>query len=72
MVKGKYTLISFKATWCGPCKRVEPKIREIAEAYPDDIALRIIDIGSWGSPVARLSTIRWSASAILTWAFLTA
>lgn len=34
-LKGKYTYIDVWATWCGPCKREIPYLKEIEEEYRD-------------------------------------
>ena len=48
---GNVTIVDFYADWCGPCKAVEPTIQQLAQSDPE-IAVRKIDIVSWGSPVA--------------------
>lgn len=31
--KGKVVVLSFWATWCGPCREVEPGVSQVAESY---------------------------------------
>lgn len=35
----KLVLIDFKATWCGPCKIIGPKIEELANEYSDSVVV---------------------------------
>jgi thiol-disulfide isomerase/thioredoxin len=37
--KGKFVLIDFWATWCGPCKRAIPHMNEWAEKYKDEMVV---------------------------------
>ena len=32
--KGKVILMSFWATWCGPCKAIAPNVQAFSERYP--------------------------------------
>jgi thioredoxin 1 len=48
---GNVTIVDFYADWCGPCKMVEPAIKQLAQS-DSEIAVRKIDIVNWGSAVA--------------------
>lgn len=37
-------LVEFYATWCGPCRRMEPVVAEIAERYRDKVKVLRVDI----------------------------
>lgn len=53
-VPGKLTIFDFWATWCEPCKVLEPALIELARAHPEVVAIRRIDTVDWDSPaVAR-------------------
>jgi len=57
-VPGKLTVIDFYADWCGPCRSLAPRLERLAIAYPDQLALRKIDIVNWDSAVAAQFRIR--------------
>jgi thioredoxin 1 len=46
------TIVDFYADWCGPCKVVDPTIKQLAQSDPE-IAVRKIDIVNWSSAVAK-------------------
>ncbi len=37
-------LVDFSATWCGPCKRLEPVVHEIADDYDGRLKVVKVDI----------------------------
>jgi thioredoxin 1 len=40
----KPALLDFGATWCGPCKALEPAIVELAAEFGDRIAISKLDV----------------------------
>ena len=47
--KGKYTLVDFWASWCGPCMREIPVIKEIYNQYHDK-GLQVLGVATWDEP----------------------
>lgn len=53
--KGKYMLVDFWASWCGPCKREIPNIKAVYEKYAGD-DFDILSVAAWDEPQASIDT----------------
>ncbi|MDE6206354.1 MAG: AhpC/TSA family protein [Muribaculaceae bacterium] len=47
--RGKYTLVDFWASWCGPCIRQTPVIKGLYEKYKDK-GLDVLGVAVWDEP----------------------
>lgn len=41
---GKLVLLDFYATWCGPCKEMEPVMEQMEKKYSENLEFRKVDI----------------------------
>ncbi len=37
-------LVDFSATWCGPCKQIEPFVKQLADEYAGQVKVVKVDI----------------------------
>ena len=54
--KGKYVLVDFWATWCGPCIRETKVIKEILQEYGPK-GLQVLGVAVWDEPQNTLDAI---------------
>ena len=50
-------LVDFSATWCGPCKRLDPIVHEIATAYGDRLMVVKVDVDRSPATAARFAVL---------------
>jgi thioredoxin 1 len=54
---GGAVLVDFSATWCAPCKRLEPLVDEIAGEYDGRLKVVKVDVEKAPSAAARFAVI---------------
>lgn len=62
--KGKYMLVDFWASWCGPCKREIPNVKNVYEKYHGD-DFDVLSVAVWDKPeetvdTAKVYGVNWS------------
>ena len=64
--KGRVLVLSFWATWCGPCRMVEPVVTKIAKQYagnPDPVFLAVNIDGDETRVKPFLAAVKWELPA---------
>lgn len=61
--KGKYILVDFWASWCGPCKREIPNIKAAYEKYKGD-KFDVLSVAVWDKPE---DTVKAAAEHGVVW-----
>jgi len=54
---GSPVLVDFSATWCGPCKKLEPVVHEIAAEYGSRLKVVKVDVDSAPGTAARFGVL---------------
>lgn len=50
-------LVDFGAVWCGPCKKLDPIVHEIADAYDGRLKVVKVDVDRAPSTAARFGVL---------------
>ncbi len=50
-------LVDFSATWCGPCKKLDPIVHEIAGEYAGRLKVVRVDVDSARNTAARFGVL---------------
>ena len=50
-------LVDFSATWCGPCKKLEPVIEELAHDYAGRVKVVHVDVDRAPATAARFGVL---------------
>ena len=51
-------VVDFSATWCGPCKKLEPIVDEVARDFEDKVKVVKIDVESAPGTAAKFAILQ--------------
>lgn len=57
MQSDRPVLVDFSATWCGPCKKLEPVVREIAADFDGKLKVVKVDVDRAPQSAARFAVM---------------
>jgi thioredoxin 1 len=57
MQSDRPVLVDFSAAWCGPCKKLEPIVHQIADDYDGRLKVVKVDVDSNPSTAARFGVM---------------
>ena len=52
-LRGKVVVVDFWDTWCGPCLRAMPHLKELSTNHPDDVVVIAVALGQEGEAKVR-------------------